>query len=141
MTQRSRVRLSKPRVHAYAASFGEDFSCELIQENAEVGSVVLDPFVGAGTTALGSVLSNRNAIGIDVDPIACRISRVLTSRIDVPYFVAATEYLQERLRRFEVLLASNPGVYHDLGPGSTFEIGSWVFRVPRRAIHRILVRP
>ena len=130
MTQRNRVRLSKPRVHAYAASFGEDFSCELIQENAEEGSVVLDPFVGAGTTALGSVLSNRNAIGIDVDPIACRISRVLTSRIDVPYFVAATEYLQERLRRFEVLLASNPGVYHDLGPGSTFEIGSWVFRVP-----------
>ena len=129
MTQRDRPR-SIPRIHAYAASFGEDLSSELVQESTEEGSVVLDPFVGAGTTALESVLLNRNAIGIDVDPIACRISRVLTSRFDAPYLVAATECLQERLRRFELLLASEPEVYHDLGPGSIFEVGSWVFHVP-----------
>ena len=129
MTQRSRQR-SIPRIHAYAASFGEDLSSELIQESTEEGSVVLDPFVGAGTTALESVLSNRNAIGIDVDPLACRISRVLTSRFDAPYLVAATEYLQERLRSFELLLTSEPEVYRDLGPGSTFKIDSCVFRVP-----------
>ena len=102
----------------------------LIRESTNEGSVVLDPFVGAGTTVLESVLSNRNAIGIDVDPLACRISRVLTSRFDAPYLVAATERIQERLRRFEVLLASKPAIYRDLGPGSTFEVGSWVFRVP-----------
>ena len=119
-----------PRIHAYAASFGEDLSSELIRESTDEGNVVLDPFVGAGTTVLESVLSNRNAIGIDVDPLACRISRVLTSRFDAPYLVAATERIQERLRCFEVLLASKPAVYRDLGPGSTFEIGSWVFRVP-----------
>ncbi len=129
MTQRDRPR-SIPRIHAYAASFGEDLSSELVQESTEEGSVVLDPFVGAGTTALESVLLNRNAIGIDVDPIACRISRVLTSRFDAPYLVAATECLQERLRSFELLLASEPEVYHDLGPGSIFEVGSWVFHVP-----------
>ena len=129
MTQRDRPR-SISRIHAYAASFGEDLASELIQESTEEGSVVLDPFIGAGTTALESVLLNRNAVGIDVDPIACRISRVLTSRFDAQYLVAATEDLQERLRSFEKLLASEPEVYHDLGPGSTFEIGSWVFHVP-----------
>ncbi len=129
MTQRDR-RGSIPRIHAYAASFGEDLSSDLIHEYTEEGNVVLDPFVGAGTAALESILSNRNAIGIDVDPIACRISRVLTSRFNAPYLVAATEYLQERLHSFELLLASEPDVYHDLGPGSTFKIGPCVFHVP-----------
>ena len=129
MTQRNRSR-TIPRIHAYAASFGEDLSCDLIQQSTQEGSVILDPFVGAGTTALESVLSNRNAIGIDVDPIACRISRVLTSRFDVPYLIDATESLQKRLSIFEALLASEPQIYHDLGPGSTFKVGPSVFRVP-----------
>ena len=129
MTQRVRPR-SISRIHAYAASFGEDLASELIQQSTEMGSVVLDPFVGAGTTALESVLLNRNAVGIDVDPIACRISRVLTSRISPQYLVGATEYLQEKLRSFEMVLASEPELYRDLGPGSTFQIGSWVFQVP-----------
>ncbi len=77
-----------------------------------------------------SVLLNRNVVGIDVDPIACRISRVLTSRFDVEYLVAATENLQKRLRDFEKLLTSRPELYHDLGPGSTFQVGSCVFHVP-----------
>ena len=129
MTQRDRSR-SVPRVHAYAASFGEDLSRELIQQSTEEGSVILDPFVGAGTTALESVLSNRNAIGIDVDPIACRISRILTSRFDVPYLTAATERVQKELHDFEILLTSEPEIYYDLGPGSRFKAGSSVFRVP-----------
>ena len=129
MMQHDKMR-SIPRVHAYAASFGEDLSSELIQESTEEGDVVLDPFVGAGTAALESVLSNRNTIGIDVDPIACRISRTLTSRFDTTYFVAATEYLKERLLSVEQLLVSEPQVYRDLGPESTFKVGSCVFRVP-----------
>ena len=119
-----------PRIHAYAASFGEDFAHEVIHKYTDEGSVVLDPFVGAGTAVLESVLSNRDAIGIDVDPIACMISRVLTSRFDVPYLVAATEDLREKLRGFESMLASDPGAYRELGPGSTFALGSSEFCVP-----------
>ena len=119
-----------PRIHAYAASFGEDFARAVIHEYTDKGSVVLDPFVGAGTTVLESVLSNRDAIGIDIDPIACRISRVLTSHFDVPYLVAATADLREKLRRFESLLDSDPSAYENLGPGSTFTLGSSEFHVP-----------
>ena len=118
------------RIHAYAASFGEDFAHAVIHEYTDKGSVVLDPFVGAGTTVLESVLSNRDAIGIDVDPIACRISRVLTSHFDVPHLVTATADLRERLRTFESLIDSDPAVYEKLGPGSTFALGSSEFRVP-----------
>ena len=119
-----------PRIHAYAASFGEDFAREIIHEHTSKGSVVLDPFVGAGTTVLESVLSNRNAIGIDVDPIACRISRVLTSSFDAPYLVSATQGIKERLRTFESLLASDPAAFQNLSPGDTFKLGSAEFCVP-----------
>ena len=40
------------RIHAYAASFGDDFACEPIREATDEGSIVLDPFVGTGTTTL-----------------------------------------------------------------------------------------
>ena len=119
-----------PRIHSYAASFGGDFAHEIIREYTDKGSVVLDPFVGAGTTALESILSNRHAIGIDVDPIACRISRVLTSLFDVPYLLSATEALREKLRHFESLLVTNPATHAELGPGSTFKLDSSEFFVP-----------
>ena len=119
-----------PRIHTYAASFGGDFAREAIHKYTNEGSVVLDPFVGAGTTVLESVLANRDAIGIDVDPIACMVSRVLTSRFDVPYLVIATEELKEKLRGFESLLASEPATYQRLGPGSIFTLGSSEFYVP-----------
>ena len=122
--------LTIPRVHAYAASFGEDLARELIHDSTTEREFVLDPFVGAGTTALESVLSNRNAIGIDVDPLACRISRILTSRIDIPYFVEATDNLREKLRDYEVFLAASPQAYEDLEPGGTMKIGCQTFRVP-----------
>ena len=119
-----------PRIHSYAASFGTDFAHEMIHEYTDKGNVILDPFVGAGTTALESILSNRNAIGIDVDPIACKISRVLTSRFNVPYLNTATENLAERLRHLESLLTADPATYSGLSPGSTFKLDSLNFYVP-----------
>ena len=129
MPQPNRSR-AIPRIHAYAASFGADFAHDVIHEYTDKGSLVLDPFVGAGTTVLESVLSSRDAIGIDVDPIACKVSRVLTSRFDVPYLVAATEDLRERLRTFELLLASDPAAFQNLSPGGAFKLGSAEFCVP-----------
>lgn len=121
---------SQLRIHAYAASFGEDLASELISEHTTEGTVVLDPFVGAGTTALQSVLSNRSAIGIDVDPIACRISRILTSRFDVPHLLKASENLSKTLLPFSEQLAKEPSTYSALVPGATFKVLGKVFVVP-----------
>ena len=123
-------RRSAPRIHAYAASFGEDFARALIQEYARESSVVLDPFVGAGTTAVEAILSNRNAIGIDVDPIACRICRVLTARLDVEYLATSAEILRQNLKVVERGLASNSEIYSGLSPSDTFSVESLVFQVP-----------
>lgn len=46
------------------------------------GDVVLDPFCGSGTVPLEAVLCNRNALGVDTNPLACLLSRVKTSVLD-----------------------------------------------------------
>ena len=129
MTQPSKPR-PNPRVHAYAASFGHDFASQLIRDTTQKTHVVLDPFVGAGTTALQSVLLDRNTIGIDVDPLACAISRVLTSRFDALYFAAVIENLQRELRNFETSLISEPYIYIGLRPGSAFRVNGKLFGIP-----------
>lgn len=46
------------------------------------GDVVLDPFCGSGTVLLEAVLCNRNAVGVDTNPLACLLSRVKTLAFD-----------------------------------------------------------
>lgn len=46
------------------------------------GDVVLDPFCGSGTVLLEALLSGRNAVGVDTNPLACLLSRVKTSAFD-----------------------------------------------------------
>ena len=120
-----------PRIHAYPASFGEDLARDLICAHTNDRDVVLDPFVGAGTTALQAILTNRYAIGIDVDPIACRISRVLTLTMEVSHLVDAVEHFRCRLRCLNTQLRERPDIYRDLGPGQEFTVGTLTCRVPR----------
>ena len=119
-----------PRIHAYPASFGEDLARDLIRVYTNDRDVVLDPFVGAGTTALQAILTNRYAIGIDIDPIACRISRVLTLTMDVSYLADAVEQFRCQLRCLNAKLTKRPDIYCDLGPGQEFTVGSLTCRVP-----------
>ena len=43
---------------------------------SERNDLILDPFVGSGTTLVESKVLGRNAIGVDINPLACLISRV-----------------------------------------------------------------
>jgi len=47
------------------------------------GEVVLDPFLGSGTTALESQILGINSVGIDISPVCVLISKVKTQSIDV----------------------------------------------------------
>lgn len=122
--------IHSPRIHAYAASFGDDLAREAVATSTAEGDLVLDPFVGAGTTVLQSLLLNRKAIGIDVDPIATRISRVLTGRFDVPYLSHAVSSATDRLTEYEACLLADPTVYENLAPGKSFDIRGQTFSVP-----------
>lgn len=49
------------------AAFPLEFAYRLINMFSIKGDIVLDPFVGTGTTSVAAVLSGRNSIGYDVD--------------------------------------------------------------------------
>ena len=46
----------------------------IIQENSNIGQIVLDPFAGAGTTLIAAKRSNRKAICIELDKQYCQIA-------------------------------------------------------------------
>ncbi|MFQ5509782.1 MAG: DNA methyltransferase [Leptospirillia bacterium] len=67
-------------IHPYPAKFIGDIPRSLIEAlPIPNNTVVFDPFCGSGTTLVEAQRSGRDSIGIDLNPIACLISRVKTS--------------------------------------------------------------
>jgi len=64
-------------VHPYPARFIPELPRALISTlPIPLGTAVLDPFCGSGATLVEALSAGHPAIGIDVNPIACLISRV-----------------------------------------------------------------
>lgn len=59
---------TKPFSEAHFATFPEDLIVDCIKAGCRGGGTVLDPFMGAGTTALVARKLNRNFIGIELNP-------------------------------------------------------------------------
>jgi DNA modification methylase len=66
----------------YVAKFMPQYPNVFIRFLTKKGDTVLDPMCGSGTTLIESVLLNRNALGIDIDPLAQKISKVATTPIE-----------------------------------------------------------
>jgi len=65
---------TKPYKEAHAATFPPELPELCIRAATKKGDVVLDPFMGAGTTALIAARLNRNYIGFELNPEYVRIS-------------------------------------------------------------------
>src|SRR5436853_7603779 len=51
----------------------------LIQHLCPEGGLVVDPFLGSGISALEAVQLHRRFVGIDINPAAVRLARLLVS--------------------------------------------------------------
>ena len=56
----------------------------IIKASSNPGDVVLDPFMGSGTTLVAAAKLNRKYIGFDINPKAIEITKKRLSEIDVP---------------------------------------------------------
>jgi len=65
--------------YRYPARFSPKFVREIIELFSNPGDVILDPFVGGGTTLVEALVSNRHSIGFDVSPIASFVSQTKTT--------------------------------------------------------------
>jgi DNA modification methylase len=65
---------TKPYSDAHFATFPEDLIVDCIKAGCPEGGIVLDPFMGAGTTALVARKLNRNFIGIELNPVYVKLA-------------------------------------------------------------------
>ena len=65
-------------VHAFAAKFPPQLPRAFIRGLTAPGDVVLDPMMGSGTTIVEALREGRRGIGLDIDPLALRVSQAKT---------------------------------------------------------------
>ena len=61
--------------HRYPAKFIPQIVSRLVEKYSKKGDLVLDPFVGSGTTLLEAKVMGRNSLGLDINPVATLISQ------------------------------------------------------------------
>lgn len=94
------------RIHAYPASFGEDLASDLMNRFSEEQEQVLDPFSGGATVLLQARKLNRSATGIDVDPVAHLIGRVVSRRYSAQSLERFGSEVSEMVEKIEAGLSS-----------------------------------
>ncbi len=62
------------------------------------GQVVVDPFVGSGTTGREAILQSRRFIGMDVNPVAVELTQLLTCPPDIKGLQAAAAGVEKQAR-------------------------------------------
>ncbi len=65
--------------YRHPARFSPSFVAAAIQCFSRPGDLVLDPFVGGGTTIIEAMISGRRAVGSDLNSLSIFVTRVKTS--------------------------------------------------------------
>lgn len=68
-------------VHKHPAAFPEQMAIDHIKSWSNKGDLVLDPFIGSGTTAIACIKTERNFIGFDVSEEYCELSKLRIENI------------------------------------------------------------
>ena len=69
--------------YTYPAKFIPQLVSRLINTYTNKYDIVVDSFMGSGTTIVESLINNRYAFGVDINEIAYLISKVKTTPIDI----------------------------------------------------------
>jgi DNA modification methylase len=83
MPELSKRNRATHHIHKYPAKLIPHIPNYLISKFSNEHDTVLDGFCGSGTTLLESILLNRNAIGMEINPVARLISKVKVTPLDV----------------------------------------------------------
>lgn len=83
-------------IHPYPAKFIADIPRKLIQNlPIPTNTLVFDPFCGSGVTLCEAQNAGYNSMGVDLNPIACLISRVKSEHYNFDVFNQATELINK----------------------------------------------
>ncbi|TAK62796.1 MAG: site-specific DNA-methyltransferase [Bacteroidetes bacterium] len=69
-------------IHPYPAKFPPKIPRKILEKFSAPGKLVLDPFCGSGTTLVEARLLGVNSVGIDINGLACLLSKVKATPIN-----------------------------------------------------------
>jgi DNA modification methylase len=72
-------------VHGYFTKQSWNVVADYIKTYSKPGDIVLDPFGGSGVTAIEALMNNRQAISIDINPMAVFIVQSLIAPVQLDY--------------------------------------------------------
>lgn len=64
----AKQKVNDKKIRDRSAAYPFEFAYRLISMFSVKGDTVLDPYLGTGTTTIASMVSERNSIGIEIDP-------------------------------------------------------------------------
>src|ERR671938_224445 len=79
--EEANTRYTTHGYHPYSAKYIPQIPNYLIKNFSEKNDLILDNFAGSGTTLVESKILGRNALGVDVNPLACLISKAKTTNL------------------------------------------------------------
>lgn len=77
----SRIHAQDPEREDHPTQKPIEILKRMILASSPVNGIVLDPFMGSGSTAVACVLNNRNYIGFEINPEYCKIAEKRLEKI------------------------------------------------------------
>jgi DNA modification methylase len=87
------------RHYKYPARFSPTFVGTAIENFSRPGDVVLDPYMGGGTTVLEAMVRQRQAIGCDINSLAVFVARVKATPLDKGALLQVSDWATEIVPR------------------------------------------
>lgn len=88
--------------YRYPARFSPEFARAAIEAFTQRGELVLDPFMGGGTTLVEAMRAHRQGVGADVNELATFVSRVKTTVLNEVDLVILRAWMQRLPKRLNL---------------------------------------
>ncbi|OIQ30929.1 MAG: hypothetical protein BM564_01580 [Bacteroidetes bacterium MedPE-SWsnd-G2] len=92
----TKQKIDKSESRKRSAAYPFELPYRLIQMYSLKGDIVVDPFLGTGTTMLAAMASERHSVGYEIDPKFVPIIKTHIQDAGVPFLNA---YIKQRLER------------------------------------------
>ena len=79
---KGRTRYITHGYYTYPAKFIPQLVSKLIRENSKENDIIIDPFMGSGTSIIEAIVNNRIGIGVDINEMAVLLTRVKSTPVE-----------------------------------------------------------